>query len=152
MSVKAPYVTSLRIDKLSANQVSIKWDNVGANFYYFVEIATTKENGVAIPEENLLWRNLGYTPDNEWFEQDFIRPVSFYKMRVAVAAMGFEQSDWVYTEEFETFATNAYTFEHMREFTLTNKFIEEKFTNNNQAYINFNNDAIIVRLTSLHTG
>ena len=148
MSVKAPYVTSLRIDKLSANQVSIKWDNVGANFYYFVEIATTKENGVAIPEENLLWRNLGYTPDNEWFEQDFIRPVSFYKMRVAVAAMGFEQSDWVYTEEFETFATNAYTFEHMREFTLTNKFIEEKFTNNNQAYINFNNDAIMASLMS----
>jgi hypothetical protein len=39
--IQAPFVTSLRIDKLSANQVSIRWDEVGANFYYFVEITET---------------------------------------------------------------------------------------------------------------
>lgn len=42
MTVKAPSVTSLRISKLSANQVQVRWDDVGANFYYFVEIAETK--------------------------------------------------------------------------------------------------------------
>ncbi|AND75830.1 baseplate wedge subunit [Escherichia phage WG01] len=146
MSVQAPYVTSLRIDKLSANHVSILWDDVGANFYYFVELAQTKDAGVEIPDDRLFWRNLGYTPNNEWFEEAFISPNSFYKMRVAVAAQGFEQSEWVYTEEFETFSTNAYTFEHMREFTLSNKFIEEKFTKNNQNYVNFNTDAIMASL------
>lgn len=148
MTVKAPSVTSLRIDKLSANQVSIKWDDVGSNFYYFVEIAQITENGVHIPTRDLIWRDLGYTADNEWFEQEYIRPLTSYQMRVSVAAMGFERSDWEYTEEFETFATNAYTFEHMREFSLANKFIEEKFTNNNQRYINFNNDAIMASLMS----
>lgn len=43
MTVKAPSVTSLRISKLSANQVQVRWDDVGANFYYFVEIAETKQ-------------------------------------------------------------------------------------------------------------
>lgn len=146
MTVKAPSVTSLRIDKLSANQVSIRWDNVGANFYYFVELALTRDNGVVIDPANYQWRSLGYTPDNDWFEENLIRPSSYYKMRVAVAAKGFEQSDWVSTEEFQTFVTNAYTFEHMRELTLVNKFIQEKFVKNNQGYIDFNRDQIIASL------
>ena len=44
MTVKAPSVTSLRITKLSANQVQIKWDDVGANFFYFVELAETRNS------------------------------------------------------------------------------------------------------------
>lgn len=147
MAVIAPYVTSLRIDKLSANQVSIRWDNVGANFYYFVEICQTQDNGIVIPPEQIRWRNLGYTADNDWFEQTAIRPNTFYKMRVSVAANGFEQSSWVETEEFQTFLTNAYTFEMMREFSLVNKFIEEKFVYN-RSYIDFNRDAIIASLMS----
>ena len=91
MTVKAPSVTSLRIDKLSANQVSILWDNVGANFYYFVEIAETRLNGSLL--QNITWRPLGYTAENDWFEQSIIRPLTYYKMRVAVAANGVEQSD-----------------------------------------------------------
>lgn len=145
MAVIAPYVTSLRIDKLSANQVSIRWDNVGANFYYFVELCQTQDNGAIIPPNQIRWRKLGYTSDNDWFEQNIIRPNTFYKLRVAVAANGFEQSPWVETEEFQTFATNAYTFEHMREFTLVNKFINEKFVHNN-TYINFDRDAIMASL------
>lgn len=149
MNVKAPIVTSLRIDKLSANQVHIRWDNVGANFYYFVELADARNvEGVPLDPSNYQWRALGYTADSDWFEESYVRPLSYYVMRVAVAAKGFEQSDWVYTEEFQTFETNAYTFEHMREFTLSNKFINEKFVNNNQEYINFNRDSIEASLMS----
>lgn len=147
MTVKAPSVTSLRIDKLSANQVHIRWDNVGANFYYFVEIATTRTDGVALDPSKYIWRALGYTPDNDWFEDDAIRPLNYYKMRVSVAAKGFEQSDWETTEEFQSFATNAYTFTHMREFNLVTKFIQEKFVLNN-GYIDFNKDQIIASLMS----
>ncbi|AHY25138.1 baseplate wedge subunit [Pectobacterium bacteriophage PM2] len=142
MTVKAPYVTSLRINKLSANQVSILWDNVGANFYYFVQIIQTRDAGVPIDITNLSWRPLGYTDENNWFEDQNILPNQYYKMRVAVAANGFEQSDWVETEEFQTFTVNAYTFEHMREFNLVTKFINEKFVNNNYDYIDFNRDDI----------
>ncbi|ARW58134.1 baseplate wedge initiator [Serratia phage X20] len=148
MTVKAPIVTSLRIDKLSANQVHIRWDDVGANFYYFVELAETHNvNGVPMDPSRYQWRALGYTSDNDWFEDTYIRPLSFYKMRVGVAAKGFEQSDWVYTEEFQSFENNAYTFEHMREFTLVNKFINEKFVKNN-TYIDFNRDSIEASLMS----
>lgn len=144
MTVKAPSVTSLRIDKLSANQVHIRWDNVGANFYYFVEIAQTRQNGVEIDPSKLNWRNLGYVQENDYFN-DNILPLTFYKMRVSVAAKGFERSDWEETEEFQSFAENAYTFEHMREFSLVNDFIKEKFVKN-KTYIDFNRDQIVASL------
>lgn len=145
MTVKAPFVTSLRIDKLSANQIHIRWDNVGANFYYFVEITSTRDNGVPLDPSRYQWRNLGYTPNNDWYDDKNVRPNNYYKMRVSVAANGFEQSDWVETEEFQMFATNAYTFEHMREFSLVNKFITEKFVNS-RPYIDFNRDQLIASL------
>lgn len=146
MTVKAPSVTSLRISKLSANQVQVRWDDVGANFYYFVEIAETKNaSGTNIPEAQLRWLNLGYTAESSFF-YNTTDPLTSYKIRVGTAAQEFEQSDWVYTEAFETFATNAYTFQHMIEMQLANKFIQEKFTLNNQDYVNFNNDTIMAAL------
>ncbi|AWD90303.1 baseplate wedge subunit [Erwinia phage Cronus] len=147
MTIKAPFVTSLRIGKLSANQVLIQWDSVGSNFYYFVEIAQTRDqNGVELSTSDYQWRNLGYTPDNDWFEETYITPLSYFKMRVSVAAEGFDRSDWVTTEEFQTFETNAYTFEMMNELTLVNKFISEKFTKNNTSYVDFNTDTIVASL------
>lgn len=147
MTIKAPFVTSLRIDKLSANHVFIKWDEVGSNFYYFVEIAETHSvQGVELSEDEYQWRNLGYTADNNWFEEEKIRPSTFYRMRVSVAAENFDRSDWVLTEEFETFETNAYTFETLNEINLSKKFISEKFTNNNTSYVNFNSDTIVASL------
>lgn len=146
MTVKAPAVTSLRISKLSANQVQIRWDDVGANFYYFVEIAETKTaDGEIIPPASYRWINLGYTPDSNWFESS-LDPLTSYIIRVSTAAEGFERSDWVYTEIFESFQTNAYTFQHMIEMQLANTFIREKFTNNNMAYVDFNNDTIMAAL------
>ncbi|ELV3995778.1 hypothetical protein SG181_002070, partial [Escherichia coli] len=148
MTVKAPAVTSLRLSKLSANQVQIRWDEVGANFYYFVEIAETKTaNGEAIPRNSYRWTNLGYTADNNFFESG-LNSLTTYMMRVATAAEGFEQSDWRYTEEFETFEINAYTFQHMIEMQLANEFISEKFTKNNTNYVDFNNDTIMAALMS----
>ncbi|AHJ86996.1 baseplate wedge subunit [Salmonella phage STP4-a] len=147
MTVKAPSVTSLRIVKLSANHVHIKWDDVGANFYYFVELANTRTSeGVSLDPSRYQWRNLGYTSENEFFESGFIRPNDYYVMRVSVAAQGFERSNWVQTEEFQTFLTNAYTFQSMLEMTLANKFIREKFTNNNQSYVDFNRDTVMAAL------
>lgn len=147
--IKAPSVTSLRITKLSANQVHIRWDDVGANFYYFVEITETEDqNGEAIPHDQFQWRNLGYTPNEDWFEENTILPETKYIMRVSVAAEGFDRSDWVETEEFKTFETNAYSFEYMKEFALSKKFIDEKFVHNNQDYINFNRDQLVASLMS----
>lgn len=143
----APFVTSLRIHKLSANQVNIRWDDVGANFYYFVELAETTDGGNPIPPENLRWSALGYSPDNDWFESS-LRPLTKYKMRVQTAAASFEPSEWVETEEFETFEENAYTFEHMRQFMLMKPFIKNKFSENNMAYVNFDTSALQASLMS----
>ncbi|ADI96402.1 gp7 baseplate wedge initiator [Acinetobacter phage Ac42] len=141
MIVKAPYVTSLEISKLSANHVEITWDDVGSNFFYFVEITETR-NDIGIQ-----WVNLGYTADRKYFFSD-LDPDTYYKMRVAVAAEGFEQSDWMETEEFQSFTENAYTFELMTEMSLISKFISEKFTKNNQSYVDFNKDVIMASLVN----
>lgn len=147
MTVKAPSVTSLRIVKLSANHVYIKWDDVGANFYYFVELAETRDiMGNIIPPSNYQWRKLGYVATNEYFEDTFVSPDRYYAMRVQTAAQGFDPSNWVQTEEFQMFSENAYTFETMLEMTLAKKFIEEKFNKNNQSYVNFNRDTIYAAL------
>lgn len=143
----APFVTSLRINKLSANQVSIRWDDVGANFYYFVEITETYNNGVQIPHDELQWSALGYTPENEWFESA-LRPLTKYKIRVQTAARGFDPSEWIETEEFETFENNAYTFETMRQFMLMKPFIKNKFTDNDINYVDFNRSALQASLMS----
>lgn len=149
MTTKAPSITSLRISKLSAHQVQIKWDDVGANFYYFVELAETRAvNGDIISPSKYRWQSLGYTGDNSFFESSSINPNRYYKLRVATAAEGFTQADWVTTEEFQTFATNAYSFETMLEMTLAAEFIKQKFTNNNNNYVNFNNDTIVAALMS----
>lgn len=136
MTVKAPSITSLEITKLSANDVQIKWDNVGQNFFYLVEITETRDELTGIS-----WAQLPYSAYPEYF-YSLLNPNTYYKMRVCVTAEGFEQSDWVETEEFQTFEQNAYAFETMGEMNLLSKFIQEKFTNNNRNYVNFNSDII----------
>lgn len=147
--MKAPQVTSLRLIKLSANQVHVKWDPVGSNFFYFTEIVETRNaSGDKIPEADLRWISLGYSPSSDKFISSGVKNNSYYKIRVSVTANGFDMSDWVYTEEFLTFDKNIYTFEHMREFSLSEAFINEKFLNNNQTYVDFNNDQILASLMS----
>lgn len=141
MTIKAPNITSLTIEKLSATSVSLKWDDVGENFYYFVEMARTDQPG------NLSWLALGYTSENNWFSSDLLK-LSYYKFRIAVGAEGFEQSDWVETEVFQTFAENAYSFELMNELTLNKTFIQEKFIKGNNNYVDFNRDVIYAALTN----
>ena len=82
MTVKAPSITSLTIAKLSANSISLKWDEVGENFYYFVEVAKTRD------PRQLSWQSLVYTSDNSLFSSDLAK-LTHYKFRVAVGAEGF---------------------------------------------------------------
>jgi hypothetical protein len=77
MTVKAPSITSLTIAKLSATSVSLKWDEVGENFYYFVEVAKTREPG------NISWQSLGYTSDNFWFSSDLAK-LTYYKFSILI--------------------------------------------------------------------
>ncbi|WJJ54804.1 baseplate wedge initiator [Acinetobacter phage AB1I1M-1] len=135
MTVKAPPVTSLTISKLSANAVQLTWDEVGENFYYLVEMQKTREVG------QLIWQPLGYTADNKWFSSD-LTASSYYKFRVSVASEGFDPSEWVETEEFQTFEQNAYSFDVMNELTLNGNFIKEKFIKGNNDYVNFTTDVI----------
>lgn len=139
--IKAPNITSLTIEKLSATSVQLSWDDVGENFYYFIEMKKTRESS------NETWLSLGYTSDNKYFSSE-LKNLTYYKFRVRVAAEGFDISDWVETEEFETFSENAYSFELMNELTLNKKFINEKFTKGNTSYVNFSTDFIYAALTN----
>ncbi|UES35568.1 baseplate wedge protein [Citrobacter phage KKP_3664] len=144
--IKAPSITSLRVDKLAANFVYLKWDSVGMDFYYVVEMAETRgAGGAVIPDADLTWFQLGYAYANEWFSTA-VQPDSFYKFRIMVTHQGFEPSDWVYSDELWTFTLNAYAYSTMREFTPSDAFINEKFAKNNQNYVNFNNDVIMAAL------
>lgn len=146
MAILAPQVTSLRISKLSSTQVMIEWDDVGSNFYYFVDIASTRDvNGDAIPSNQIQWTNLGYTPDPLWFDNSFMDKSSYYMMRVRTTGKGFSASNNVYTEEFQTFDQNAYNIEKSKNLTLTKNFIDKKLINpttGQDEIINFNTAAL----------
>ena len=142
MIIKAPAVTSLKIKILSANQVYLTWDDVGSNFYYIVELLQTRAGS------GTSWGQLGVTSVEEWFEDTSIQADTYYKMRVRVSGKGFEMSDWVETEEFQTFSENAYYISAMKEFTPAASFVREKFSKNNENYVNFNTDVIMASLMS----
>lgn len=145
--IKSPSITSLRVDKLAADYIYLKWDNVGMNFYYVVEIAETRgAGGVLIPDDQLTWNQLGYSYDPEWFEEN-VNPNTRYKFRIRTTHQGFEMSDWVVSEELWTFDLNAYAYSTMREFTPADSFINEKFAKDNQSYVDFNTDVIMAALT-----
>ncbi|AHY25411.1 baseplate wedge subunit [Serratia phage PS2] len=140
--IRAPSITSLAIAKLSANYVHLTWDDVGSNFYYVVEVAETHDSlGGVIAPENYVWQQLGYTAKNEWFDSE-VRPDTYYVFRIQTVGEGFARAKWVTTEEFQTFKTNAYTIEKMRQFNVSNVFVENKLTNNDMDYINFNRDIL----------
>lgn len=134
--IKAPSITGLKIKKLSANHVQLTWDSVGGNFYYLVEYAYVPKSG------ELHWENLGYTKDTMWFEEKSIAPNTKYKFRISSTFAGFTPSDWVETEEFETFNENVYLITKMVEFLPNNYFIKRKLGQNDRRYIDFNNETI----------
>lgn len=144
--IKAPSITSLRVDKLAANFVYLKWDDVGMDFYYVVELARSRDmDGTIIPDEELIWTQLGYSYENEWFS-DQVAPNTRYKFRIQTTHEGFEPSDWVISDELWTFDENAYAYTTMREFTPADSFINEKFAKNNRDYVDFNDDVIMASL------
>lgn len=136
--IKAPTITSLRITQLGANFAHLKWDDVGSNFFYRVEYAIDN-NGVFV------WTPLDVVPDPEWFESKNLTPSTKYRFRVATTFAGFEQSDWIESETFETFETNAYTTTTVSQLIPNRVFIEQKLKKN-ETYVDFNKDPIYATL------
>ncbi|QDH49020.1 baseplate wedge subunit [Pantoea phage Phynn] len=144
--IKAPSITSLRVEKLAANFIYLKWDSVGSDFFYVVESAETRgAGGAVIPDDELSWYQLGYAYQSEWFAENLISN-SHYKFRIRTTHKGFEMSDWVFSDELWTFDLNAYAYSTMKEFTPADTFINEKFSKNNNSYVNFNTDTIMAAL------
>lgn len=137
--IKAPEITSLRIVMLGANFSYLKWDDVGSNFFYIVEYTIDNGDGV------FAWQSRGVTPSPEWFEDRILAPNTKYIFRVSTTYANFEQSDWVYSETFDTFETNAYTVSTMSQLIPNRVFIKEKLTLNKD-YVNFNEDPIYATL------
>ena len=135
--IKAPPINNINIHTLSANYASLTWDDVGRNFYYLIEIRNVTHNGD--------WLMLTHVSEPKYTLTDLIKETE-YQVRISVSSRGFERSDWAYSENFKTFMYNMYTFSMMNEMTLADKFIDEKFTENNRNYVNFNNDAIFASL------
>lgn len=132
---KAPTVTSLAIAKLSGNQVQITWDDVGSNFYYMMEIKQLPSNS---------WVELGYTQKTNHFIGD-LEKLTSYAFRIQTVAEGFESSDWIETEEFETFSTNVYNFSVPSELNLVSSFVKNHFTDNEKV-LNFNSNLLCAAL------
>lgn len=137
--IKAPTITSLRVFKLGANFLHLKWDDVGSNFFYIVEYAIDNNDGV------YSWTQRGVTPDPEWFEDRILAPNTKYIFRISTTFKGFDPSDWVYSESLETFDTNAYSISTMSQLIPNNVFVKNKLTDN-KSYVNFNKDPIYATL------
>lgn len=144
--IQAPSVTSLRVKKLAANFIHIEWDNAGGNFYYIVERRVLTQNRTIDNQEaDEFWVELGTTANTEWFD-DSVFPGYTYKYRVRSTFQTFQPSEWVETDTLLTFPSNAYIFTKMNNFHPSTSFLNEKFVNNNQRYVNFDNDVIMAGL------
>lgn len=139
--IKAPSITSLRVSKLAANFVHLKWDNVGGNFYYLIERRQVESANAGEQLDNIFWEQRGYTSNTEWFDSDLI-PGFTYQYRIASTYETFEQSDWTISDSLKAFKQNAYVFTKMNDLQLSSKYIDEKFVKNNQSYVDFRNDEI----------
>lgn len=142
--IKAPSVTSLRVVKLAAHFIHLKWDNVGGNFYYVVERARVPLSELSGNVDDLYWEERGYTGDTEWFDSDAV-PGLVYRYRVRSTYATFEPADWVYTDNLQTFTQNAYNYTKMNDLHFSTKFLTEKFSNNRN-YVDFRRDQIMAGL------
>lgn len=129
--IKAPSVSSLEIEKLSSHQIKIRWDNAGENFWYNVEHKLTKTKD-GLPSSQG-WQSLGYTNNNLYYT-DQLSPLQYYKFRVQTVGEGFTPSDWVETEEIQTFEQSVFNFTQMQQLYLSDNFITRKFKNQEKVY------------------
>lgn len=136
--IKAPKVPELLIDMVSARYIMIKWDNVGENFFYTIEISDKNfDDGK--------WKRLGSTRENHYFISG-LEEGNDYNIRISVSANDFIRSDYTETGIIKTFEKDLYSFTKLTDMTFSKKFIEEKFTKDNRNYINFDNDTIYASL------
>lgn len=142
--IQAPYIISLRVNKLAANFIHMEWDNVGGNFYYIVERRVVASSGKT-RDEDVYWQEMGITSNTFWFD-DLVSPGYTYKYRIRSTYQTFKPSDWVESDDLKTFPFNAYVFTKMNKVTFSDKFLNEKFVNNNQRYVDFDNDQIMAGL------
>ena len=134
MKLKAPSITSLRVKKLSANYMELTWDDVGSNFYYFVDLY-----------ENGQWRNYSRIKENSAFISE-LEENSEYKVRIQVSAEGFNPSEYVETEFLKTFDLNAYNITKMRQLELSDAFIYNRLQKDNKNYLNFSTNQMMASL------
>lgn len=132
----APSITSLRVIKLGANFIQLRWDDVGSNFFYIIESTTVGEEG-----QEYGWVQVDYGSEPTWFGSNLI-PNTKYKFRIATTHRKMNQSEYVYSEVIETFSENAYTITTMSNFIPSYDFIQKKLVKNQFDYIDFNNDKI----------
>lgn len=143
--IKAPDVTSLRVDKLAANYINIKWDSVGGNFYYLVYRRLVDDVNAELDPDYDWGLPVSTTTDTNFFDRNVI-PNYSYQYMIRTTYKTFEMSDGTVSDVFKTFPTNAYVFTKMNQLTLSDEFIQEKFVKNNQRYVDFNNDTLFAGL------
>lgn len=137
--IKAPSINEVVVEKLSANYATLRWDDVGRNFYYLVEMRNVTSGG-----EWTLLRHVSVP----FITLVDLKAQEEYEVRISVSSRGFERSEYTYSEVFKTFMFNLYNISVMNELTLADGFIEEKFTNDNKTYVDFNNDVVYASLMS----
>lgn len=137
--ILAPSVTSLRVNKLAANFINIKWDSVGGNFFYVINRRQWLSGSYG------QWQDVGVTSDTDWFDSS-VAPSTIYQYRVQSTFNNFSPSEWVESDSLKTFQENAYLFTKMNQFAFSADFIQQKFVENNQRYITFGRDVIMAGL------
>lgn len=135
--MKAPQITGLQIYKLAANYLHIRWHEVSENFFYEIQI---KENN---PDIQFTQKHVSEDP--EYFFDNLL-PEKEYILRVRQLFEEFEPQDWVYSEPFTTFKHNAFTTTTMDRFYLSKPYVRKKFYEKQDAYVDFNNDAVMASL------
>ena len=141
---KAPQITGLKAQNVSANYINIAWDNLGGFFVYRVERSLASAN---------IWSIVGSTNENSFYDQSLdlnpLIPLTSYDYRVITTGEGFEESDPTILVDITTFADNLYSVLASNNVNPFIAFVDGKLVNdNNPEYVDFNTDEIRIALTN----
>lgn len=127
---QSPALEIVRIKNVAGTFALITWDDLGGIFTYEIQKSANGGDYFAVD----------FTNKSEYFDPK-VTPNTKYIYRVRAVSTEYTPSEWCFSEEFTTFASNSYVVTSQASVSIYQNFINEKLTKANNNF-NFNDDEI----------
>ncbi|CAL9999781.1 baseplate wedge subunit [Vibrio phage D480] len=145
-NLQAPPIMGVYIDKLTRNYVDLRWDGVGENFRYEIQVRSAGSAEHVLSETYQPLYPNPYTGETSLFAQ-INESVRYYQWRIRAVYTNFDPGEWTASDIGYTSDSNDYEIVTQSTFTAAQSFIEARLNNDNDKYLNERNElqATLVR-------